>query len=102
MVDEQLRSDNVLSIHHINLLPLTITSLAGQEERRQQHLNDPAKKDSVAEAMMRLWARTVSRGITARLTHTHQDGRPVIVLRELPALHTVGNTTAVIALAAGH
>src|SRR5260370_23741701 len=94
MVDEQLRSDNVLSIHHINLLPLTITSLAGQEERRQQLLNDPAKKDSVAEAMMRLWARTVSRGVTARLTHSHQAGRPVIGLRGLAALHPFGNPTA--------
>ncbi len=94
LVDEQLRSDNVLFIHHIDLLPLTITSLAGQEERRQQLLNDPAKKDSVAEAMMRLWARTVSREITARLAHTHQEGRPVIVLRGLAALHPLGNPTA--------
>ncbi len=94
LVDEQLRSDNVLFIHHIDLLPLTITSLAGQEERRQQLLNDLAKKDSVAEAMMRLWARTVSREITARLAHTHQEGRPVIVLRGLAALHPLGNPTA--------
>jgi len=94
LVDEQLRSDNVLFIHHIDLLPLTITSLAGQEERRQQLLNDPVKKDSVAEAMMRLWARTISQGITAQLTHTHQEGRPVIVLRGLAALHPLGNPTA--------
>ncbi len=94
MVDEQLHSDNVLFIHHIDLLPLAITSLAGQEERRQQLLNDSAKKDSVAEAMMRLWARTVSREITARLAHTQQEGRPVIMLRGLAALHPLGNPTA--------
>ena len=94
LVDEQLRSDNVLFIHHIDLLPLAITSLAGQEERRQQLLNDPAKKDSVAEAMMRLWARTVSREITSRLAHAHQEGHPVIVLRGLAALHPLGNPTA--------
>ena len=94
MVDEQLHSGNVLFIYHIDLLPLTISSLAGQEERRQQLLNDPAKKDSVAEAMMRLWARTISREIAAWLTHTHQEGRPVIVLRGLAALHPLGNPTA--------
>ncbi len=94
LVDEQLRSDNVLFIYHIDLLPLTITSLAGQEERRQQLLNDPAKKDSVAEAVMRLWARTVSREITAQFAQTHQEGRPVIVLRGLAALHPLGNPTA--------
>jgi hypothetical protein len=94
MVDEQLHSDNVLCIHYIDLLPLAIKSLAGQEERRQQLLNDPAKKDSVAEAMMRLWARTVSREITARLVHAQQEGRPVIVLRGLAALHPLGNPTA--------
>lgn len=94
LVDEQLRSDNALCIHHVDLLPLTIKSLSGQEERRQQLLNDPAKKDSVAEAMMRLWARTISREITAQLTHTQQEGRPVIVLCGLAALHPLGNPTA--------
>src|SRR5207237_7358823 len=56
MVDEQLRSDTTLSFHHIDILPLTITSLAGQEERRQQLLNDPLKTSGVTEAIMRLWA----------------------------------------------
>ena len=46
MVDEQLRSDKTLFFHHIDLLPLTIKSLAGQEERRQQLLNDPLKQSS--------------------------------------------------------
>ena len=64
MVDEQLRSDTTLCFHQIDLLPLTIKSLAGQEERRQQLLNDPLKQSSVTEAIMRLWARTVSRDIT--------------------------------------
>jgi len=94
MADEQLRSDNILFIHHIDLLPLTITSLAGQEERRQQLLDDPAKQEGVAEAMMRLWARAVSREITVRLENAHQEGRPVIVLRGLAALHPLGNPTA--------
>jgi len=94
MADEQLRSDTTLFFHHIDLLPLTIQSLAGQEERRQQLLNDPLKINSVTEAMMRLWARTISRNITTRLeTAQAEAGRPVIVLRGLAALHPLGNPT---------
>src|ERR1700694_4856802 len=55
MIDEQLRSDIKLSCHHIDLLPLTIKSLAGQEERRRQLLNDPLKRSGTNEAIMRLW-----------------------------------------------
>jgi len=95
MADEQLRSDKTLCFHHVDLLPLTIKSLAGQEERRQQLLNDPLKKDSTTEAMMRLWARVVGREITTRLEETvEQGGRPVVVLRGLAALHPLGNPTA--------
>src|SRR5205085_9693332 len=56
MMDEQLRSDKTLCCHHVDLLPLTIKSLAGQEERRQQLLNDPLKQSRAAEAIMRLCA----------------------------------------------
>jgi len=94
MVDEQLRSDTTLSFHHIDVLPLTITSLVGQEERRQQLLNDPLKTSSVIEAIMRLWARAVSRNIMKRLeTAQPQSERPVVVLRGLAALHPLGNPT---------
>ena len=94
MVDEQLRSDTTLSFHHIDILPLTITSLAGQEERRQQLLNDPLKTGGVTEAIMRLWARTISRNITKRLETAQPQGeRPVVVLRGLAALHPLGNPT---------
>jgi hypothetical protein len=94
MVDEQLRNGRMLFFHHLNLLALTIKSLAGQEERRQQLLEAPLKKDSAAEAMMRLWARTVSREITIRLENVQQEGRPVMVLNGLAALHPLGNPTA--------
>jgi len=94
MVDEQLRSDTTLFFHHVDLLPLTIKSLAGQEERRQQLLNDPLKQNSMTEAIMRLWARTVTRDITTRLEETvQQERRPVVVLRGMAALHPVGNPT---------
>lgn len=95
MIDEQLRSDTTLCFHHVDLLPLTIKSLTGQEERRQQLLNDPLKQSSTAEAMMRLWARTLSREITTRLEDAaQQERRPVVVLRGLAALHPLGNPTA--------
>jgi hypothetical protein len=94
MVDEQLRSDTTLFFHHVDLLSLTIKSLTGQEERRQQLLNDPLKRSSVTEAMMRLWTRAISRDITARLESAQQEGRPVVVLQGLAALHPIGNPTA--------
>ena len=95
MIDEQLRSDTTLCFHHVDLLPLTIKSLAGQEERRQQLLNDPLKQSGTAEAIMRLWARTLSRDITSKLEETAPQGkRPVVVLRGLAALHPLGNPTA--------
>ena len=101
--DEQLRSDTTLFFHHIDLLPLTIKSLAGQEERRQQLLNDPLKTSSVTEAIMRLWARAVSRDITTRLeTAQPEGGRPVVVLRELAALHPLGNPTVLMEFLAEH
>lgn len=94
MVDEQLRSDTTLFFHRVDLLSLTIKSLTGQEERRQQLLNDPLKKSSVTEAIMRLWTRAISRDITARLESAPQEGRPVVVLQGLAALHPIGNPTA--------
>jgi len=95
MIDEQLRSDKMLFFHHVDLLPLTIKSLTGQEEQRQKLLNDPLKQSSTTEAIMRLWARSLSREITARLEETIQQGRrPVVVLRGLAALHPLGNPTA--------
>lgn len=94
MVDEQLRSDTTLFFHLIDLLPLTIQSLAGQEVRRQQLLNDPLKTNSVTEAILRLWARAISRDIMARLEATPAEkGRPVVVLCGLAALYPLGNPT---------
>src|SRR5947209_10312595 len=94
MVDEQLRSDTTLFFHRVDLLSLTIKSLTRQEERRQQLLNDPLKRSSVTEAIMRLWTRAISRDITARLEGAPQEGRPVVVLQGLAALHPIGNPTA--------
>jgi hypothetical protein len=103
MIDELLCSDMTLCFHHIDLLPLTIKSLTGQEERRQQLLNDPFKQSSTAEAMMRLWARILSREITTRLEDAaQQERRPVVVLCGLAALHPLGNPTALMEFLAEH
>ncbi len=103
MVDEQLRSELTLAFHHVDLLPLTIESLTGQEERRQQLLNDPLRTGSVTEAIMRLWARAVSRTITTQLEEAQaKGGRPVVVLRGLAALHPLGNPTNLMEFLAEH
>jgi hypothetical protein len=94
MADEQMRNVATLYFHHIDLLALTIQNLAGQEERRQQLLNDPRRREGAAEAILRLWVRAVSRDVSARLERPQQEGRPVIVLRGLAALHPLGNPTA--------
>ncbi|HBY96560.1 MAG: hypothetical protein M5U01_17975 [Ardenticatenaceae bacterium] len=91
LVDESLRDDGILCYHHIDLLPLTIESLAGQEKKRQELLNDPTK--GAAVAIVRLWARALGKAIAKRLEHECQ-GRPVVVLRGLAALHPLGNPTS--------
>ncbi|MCC6629582.1 MAG: hypothetical protein IT340_19560 [Chloroflexi bacterium] len=98
LVDESLTSDAHLRFHHFDLLPLTVRSLAGQEERRQQLLDNAATRDGTAQALVRLWARAVSRDIAAWLERPESlpasAGRPVVVMRGLAALHPLGNPTA--------
>jgi hypothetical protein len=95
MLKEQFGNDKMLCFLHLDLLDLTIKSLAGQEERRQQLLNDPIKQSGTAEAIVRLWARTLSRDITTKLEETApQRKKPVVILRGMAALHPLGNPTA--------
>jgi hypothetical protein len=95
MLKEQFGNDKMLCFLHLDLLDLTIKSLTGQEERRQQLLNDPIKQSGTAEAIVRLWARTLSRDITTKLEETVPQGKkPVVILRGMAALHPLGNPTA--------
>jgi hypothetical protein len=95
MLKEQFGNDKMLCFLHLDLLDLTIKSLTGQEERRQQLLNDPIKQSGTAEAIVRLWARTLSRDITTKLEETAPQGKkPVVVLRGMAALHPLGNPTS--------
>lgn len=94
LADEHLTSTADLSYHHIDVLALTIQSLAGQEERRQALLDNPKQGKAAALSIMRLWAREVTRLVDERLNASREPGRPVIVLRGLAAMHPLGNPTS--------
>lgn len=94
LVDETLRDNESLSFHHLDLLPLTIDSMKGQEERREELLNDPVKGNGAATSILRLWARAVSREIAERLRAPGSAGKAVVVLQGLAALHPLGNPTS--------
>ena len=93
LADEHLRDSDWLTYHHIDLIPLTIESLAGQEEQRELLLGDARQGQSAAQSIMRLWARRVSRTVGERLD-VPSPGRPVVVLRGLGSLHPLGNPTS--------
>jgi hypothetical protein len=92
LVDEQLQTDTHLTFHHIDILDLTIESLAGQEAQREALLNDPKKTNS-SMGIVHLWTRRTTSAITTCLENTRVGERPVIVLRGLAALHPLSNPT---------
>jgi hypothetical protein len=93
LADEHLLSNDELRYHHIDLLPLAIDSLAGQEDRREQLLSANGQATSAAQSILRLWARRVSQAVEDRLSES-ESGRPVVVLRGLASLHPLGNPTS--------
>ena len=100
LADEHLSSSGELCFHHVDLLDVTIAALAGQEPRRQDLLNDPSQGAGAAESILRLWARVVTRVIASALaacgpteSPSVGQGRPVVVLRGLAAVHPLGNPT---------
>ncbi|QBD82805.1 hypothetical protein EPA93_45325 [Ktedonosporobacter rubrisoli] len=90
-----LSTDMHLQVYHLDFLRLAIDSLAGQEEQREQLLNDPRKTNS-AIGIVRLWARRTLAVIKEYLEPLEQDVRPVIVLHGLSALHPLANPTSFI------
>jgi len=94
IVGEQLRSDAQITVYPLDVLPLTITALQGQEELRQRLLNDPLRTESATDAILRLWTRKISSNIATQLAATIEDEHPVIVLYNLAALHPLGNPTS--------
>jgi hypothetical protein len=94
VVAEQLRNDAHITVHPIDILPLTIAALQGQEELRQRLLNDPLRMESATDAILRLWTRKISSAITTKLAATTEHEHPVVVLYNLAALHPLGNPTS--------
>lgn len=92
LADEVLVDDGQLAYIHVDLLPLTIESLAGQEEKRAGLLNDPVGGQGAGKSIVRRWAHQLQKAIAARLNEP-APGRPVVVLRGLGALHPLGNPT---------
>lgn len=94
MAEELLDPAGDLHFIHIDMVQLTIDSMAGQEERRASLLNDPVSGSSAGVSVVRLWARRLQRQIDQLLTESPSEKRPVIVLRGLAALHPLGNPTS--------
>ena len=90
---ETLRDDESVCFHHLDLLPITIAALNGQEERRRQLLADPLASGAVGD-IVRRWSRALLQEIMASLERPATAGKPVIVLRGLAALHPLSNPTA--------
>lgn len=93
LVEIELRSDASLMFYHLDLLPVVVQSTQGQEARREGLLNDPLKSGEAERSLLRLWARRIAQAITASLTPPPTQGRPVVVLRGLAALHPLGTPT---------
>lgn len=93
LVQDALYDDASLQFSALDILPLLIESVAGQEEKRQRLLNEPMNANSTAEALQRLWTRKVLSAINTHLANTPNVAHPVIVLSGLAALHPLSTPT---------
>lgn len=94
MLEEQLTIHATLAFFCIDVLTITISSIRGQEERRQQFLNDPLRSKNQMEAILRLWAEQLGEEIQEALEALPAGKRPVVVLSHLAALHPLGDPTS--------
>lgn len=78
-------------VHQVDLLSIAIESLRGQEERRQQVLNDPRRGAENAQAILYVWARETKAHCEALLQAAKVDTCPILVLSHTAALHPIGN-----------
>lgn len=93
LVEDYLHDDDILAFLNIDILPITIRSLAGQEERRQELLN---ASPTAADAVVRLWTKNIVRAVTEQMEAQQlapQTRRPVVVLSGLAALHPLTDPT---------
>lgn len=100
LVAETLQDDEQICYYHIDLLPLTMESIRGQETRRRQLLDDPIKGKSAAESLMRLWGRALRTEIEQQVERSSCKSRPVVLLFGLAALHPLGHPTALMQILA--
>ena len=94
LLQEQMKNHASLSFHHIDILHIAITSLQGQEERRQQLLDDPLVGKKQNEAILHLWANRLGTAINKDRATLEEGKRPVVVLYHLAALHPLGDPTS--------
>ena len=94
LADERMLDNGDLCYIHLDAITLTIDSLAGQEARRTELLNNPARSEGARASIMRIWARKVGQTIQQRVDEAPPASRPVVVLRGLAALHPLGHPTA--------
>jgi hypothetical protein len=94
MMREHLRNNAHLVFHCLDILPLTIQCLEGQEERRQELLDKPRTQKSTADSIVALWKERIYAVIIDALSGAQVDQRPVVVLYGLAALHPLTNPSA--------
>ncbi len=94
LADDRMHSNGDLHFIHIDLVRLTIDSLAGQEEKRAALLNEPVKGGNAKTSIVRLWARRLAEEIREGLEGLDRNLRPVVVLHGAAALHPLGNPTS--------
>ena len=94
LADDRMHAGGDLHFIHVDLVRLTIDSLAGQEEKRAALLNDQVKGGNAGTSIVRLWARRLAQEIEAGLVDLGPGARPVVVLRGAAALHPLGNPTS--------
>jgi hypothetical protein len=97
---DRMQGNGDLHCIHIDLIRLTIDSLAGQEEKRAALLNDPVKGSNAGTSIVRLWARRLAKEIETGLAAVDSGTRPVVVLHGVAALHPLGNPTNLMELVA--
>lgn len=90
---DHMGGEPTLTFLPIDLLPLTVQSLEGQEEKRRDLLQDPTRGGGAGTSIVNLWARRLQAAVRTGLEGATGAGRPVIVLLGMAALYPLGNPT---------
>lgn len=93
LVADELQGDAAIGFYHLDVLTIVLDSTTGQEQRREELLNEPLKSGETKRSLVRMWSRRVSQAITRSLETRLLGTRPVVVLHGLAALHPLGSPT---------